>query len=332
MSAKRSSNQTRVDKSGERTRQAAASADATAFATTTGAMLLGVLAAEMEQDRANALGAGRDEHHTVGVGIPHDAPESVIRHPAADATTEHWTPALPLDGDAVHRVQTSPESFADNNTGPEAVPNEKIVHSAVGEQPASEVATSSADFQPSHLDVSANDSADVSPGRETDHSALGSTALGTGEADPSLSTLTGNLLNLTTATLQGLTTTLTNGVQAVGNALHGITGTLGDVSGSLGDTVGGLVGGASAPTMSAADLLTHNGAQADVASAATAAEPQPAASSISILDGHALVSDAGAPTQVDMAPLQLGFLGQSYVDPGDPHDGAFSAVGVHGFV
>jgi hypothetical protein len=33
-----------------------------------------------------------------------------------------------------------------------------------------------------------------------------------------------------------------------------------------------------------------------------------------------------------MAPLQLGFIGQSYADPGDPHDGAFSAVGVHGFV
>jgi hypothetical protein len=33
-----------------------------------------------------------------------------------------------------------------------------------------------------------------------------------------------------------------------------------------------------------------------------------------------------------MATLQLGFIGQSYADAGDPYDGAFSAVGMHGFV
>jgi len=51
-----------------------------------------------------------------------------------------------------------------------------------------------------------------------------------------------------------------------------------------------------------------------------------------LINAHPLVSDVTAPIQVDAAPLQLGFLGQSYVDSGDPHDRAFSAVGVHGFI
>jgi hypothetical protein len=139
------------------------------------------------------------------------------------------------------------------------------------------------------------------------------------------------LLDFTTTTLQSLTNTLTNGVQAIGDALHGITSTLGDALGPLGHAIGGLVGGPATPAAAAADLLTHNGThpvdapQPDATSAATAFEPQSGASSITMLDGHALASDAVAPIHVDMAPLQLGFIGQSYADPGDPHDGRLSA-------
>jgi hypothetical protein len=197
MSAKRSSKQTGADNSAERTRQAAASTDAAAFVTTTGAMLLGVLAAEMEQDGANALASGRDEHNTIGASVPNDAPVYDIRHPAADAIIEQSAPVLPFDGDAAHRIQSAPESFSNNDTEHDAVPNDKVVHSAVLEQPGSEVATSSENFQPSGLDASAHESADVSPGVEQstiepDHSVLDLTALDTGEIDPSLGTLTGS--------------------------------------------------------------------------------------------------------------------------------------------
>lgn len=96
-------------------------------------------------------------------------------------------------------------------------------------------------------------------------------------------------------------------------------GTPGDVSSTLGQALGSPSAAEATPIEVPAALTAE-----------TAIEP--AAASLPMIDAHPLVSDVTAPVQVDTAPLQLGFLGQSYVDSGDPHDGAFSAVGVHGFV
>jgi hypothetical protein len=35
------------------------------------------------------------------------------------------------------------------------------------------------------------------------------------------------------------------------------------------------------------------------------------------------------PVSLDHAPLHLGFLGQPHAEGHDPHDGAFSALGIH---
>jgi hypothetical protein len=50
-------------------------------------------------------------------------------------------------------------------------------------------------------------------------------------------------------------------------------------------------------------------------------------------DDEGALIDTGAlvPVPSDLAPLQLGFLGQSLADAHNPHDGAFSALGIHTF-
>jgi hypothetical protein len=127
-----------------------------------------------------------------------------------------------------------------------------------------------------------------------------------------------DLVDDTVQLVDGATAALQN---TIGEGLGNISSTLGDVSGTLGHALGSLGGGGAEATLT------------EVPAALTAATGiEPAAASLPIIDGHPLVSDVTAPVQVDTAPLQLGFLGQSYVDSGDPHDGAFSAVGVHGFV
>ena len=59
----------------ERAKRATAVTDAMAFATTTGAMLLGILAAEAEQQQASAAAVGHDVQDLQGATAPHDTPQ-----------------------------------------------------------------------------------------------------------------------------------------------------------------------------------------------------------------------------------------------------------------
>jgi hypothetical protein len=54
--------------------------------------------------------------------------------------------------------------------------------------------------------------------------------------------------------------------------------------------------------------------------------PDPSAHNGPMFDTGGIV-----PIGFDHVPLQLGFLGQPHSDGHDTHDGAFSALGLHGF-
>lgn len=129
----------------------------------------------------------------------------------------------------------------------------------------------------------------------------------TGIVDTALATVSSTISSLN-ATVGQLTSTVTN---TVGHLVDGLTGT---VSGLLHD----------APATSllaplATDLSGLTSSAADISSTTHHDVP--------------LLDTAGAiPTSLlHPMPLQLGFLGQPTMDGHEPHDGAFSALGVHHF-
>lgn len=72
----------------ERAKRATAVADAMAFATTTGAMLLGILAGEAEKQQASAATVGHNLQELQGATAPHDAPEVDAGGLAPDTSAE----------------------------------------------------------------------------------------------------------------------------------------------------------------------------------------------------------------------------------------------------
>ncbi|WP_156795396.1 hypothetical protein [Bradyrhizobium icense] len=129
----------------------------------------------------------------------------------------------------------------------------------------------------------------------------------TGIVDTALATVSGTIANVS-ATVGQLTTTLT------GTASHLLNGLTGTVTGLMHD----------APATSLLEPLTTNlsGLTSSTTDSSSAAQHD-----IPLLD------TAGAiPTSLlHPIPLQLGFLGQPTMDGHEPHDGAFSALGVHHF-
>lgn len=126
----------------------------------------------------------------------------------------------------------------------------------------------------------------------------------TGIVDTALATVSSTIAGLT-ATVTQLTSSLTDTVS------HLTGGLLGTITGGTADTpstgvVEPLVANLLGPALSPADTTAH---------------------------GAALLDTAGAiPTSLlHPMPLQLGFLGQPTMDGHEPHDGAFSALGVHHF-
>src|SRR2546430_646629 len=129
----------------------------------------------------------------------------------------------------------------------------------------------------------------------------------TGIVDTALATVSSTITSLST-TVGQLTSTVTN---TVGHLVDGIT-----------DAVGGLLHDAPATGLLAplvTDLSGPASSTADLSGATQHDVP--------------LLDTAGAiPTSLlHPIPLQLGFLGQPTMDGHEPHDGAFSALGVHHF-
>ncbi|NOJ40011.1 hypothetical protein [Bradyrhizobium australiense] len=129
----------------------------------------------------------------------------------------------------------------------------------------------------------------------------------TGIVDTALATVSNTIANVST-TVGQLTTTLT------GTASHLLDGVTGTLTGLVHD----------APATNLLEPLTTN--------------PSGPTSSTTDFSGAAqhdipLLDTAGAvPTSLlHPIPLQLGFLGQPTMDGHEPHDGAFSALGVHHF-
>ena len=217
------------------------------------------------------------------------------------------TETLAADPSTVHAdaaAATSPQDTTLDHTPA----GEGLATNAFASSPALSSIGASIDRAPSAGGSTASHGGSVaSPSFDLDTSVHTLTDTVTGIVDTALATVSSTISSLN-ATVGQLTSTVTD---TVGQLVEGLTGV---VSGLIHDTPAtGLL----APL--ATDLSGLTSSPTDLSGATPHDIP--------------LLDTAGAiPTSLlHPIPLQLGFLGQPTMDGHEPHDGAFSALGIHHF-
>jgi hypothetical protein len=299
----------------ERARHIGAS-EAAAFATTAGAMMLGLLTG------VEAAQHHRSEHPSqpqpAEPALPPAQPADVA--PAQPAAAdhgpiledEHGTTAQPAPADSAPTIHA--DTAPDPGIAEEAAPDDDgtaPMHPAVSSIPVWESNTTA------------------------DHAHAAADGTGTGGAiapasvDPGLTDsgafihqLTDTITGLVDAPLAIISDTIASLNATVAHLTSSLSGTISQLSDSLTGTVTGLIH--DAPVAGALQpLLT------DILNPA----PKPADLSGAAEHGTSMLDTAGAVPIAPLHPfpLHLGFLGQATIDGHDTHDGAFSALGVHHF-
>ena len=291
----------------ERSRHISAT-ESVAFAT----MLLGLLnGADTVLHRLEHEGEARAEG-AAALHMPPAAPAAQVpadpepNHDQHAGTTE--TPAADpsptVHADAA--AATPPEDAGATLDHTPAV--EGLATNAFASSPTLSSISASTDRAPSTGESTAAHGGSIaSPSFDLDTSVHTLTDTVTGIVDTALATVSSTISSLN-ATVGQLTSTVTD---TAGHLLEGLTGV---VSGLIHDTPAtGLL----APP--ATDLSRLTSSTTDLSGATQHDVP--------------LLDTAGAiPTSLlHPIPLQLGFLGQPTMDGHEPHDGAFSALGVHHF-
>jgi hypothetical protein len=224
----------------------------------------------------------------------HDQHAGTTETPAADPSTVHADAA----------AATSPQDATLDHTPA----GDGHATNAFASSPALSSISASIDRAPSAGESTASHGGSVaSPSFDLDTSVHTLTGTVTGIIDTALATVSSTISSLN-ATVRQLTSTVTD---TVGHLVEGLTGV---VSGLIHDTPAtGLL----APL--ATDLSGLTSSTTDLSGATQHDVP--------------LLDTAGAiPTSLlHPIPLQLGFLGQPTMDGHEPHDGAFSALGIHHF-
>jgi hypothetical protein len=291
----------------ERSRHISAT-ESVAFAT----MLLGLL-----NDADTVLHHMEHEGQSRATGrvTPHAHPAETAAVAPADAGSGHESqhavtieaPAADLSpaihADAAATVPPQDASVALDDTSSARV----LTTEAFTSSPALSSPSASIDHAPSASASNGPGTSIASPSLDLSASVHSITDTVTGIVDTALATVSSTIANLSTTVVQ-LTSTASNTVSHLTDGLLGmLTGATHDApaTGVLEPLVTDLLG----PALSPADFSgdTHHGAS--------------------------LLDTAGAiPTSLlHPMPLQLGFLGQPTMDGHEPHDGAFSALGVHHF-
>jgi hypothetical protein len=293
----------------ERARHIAGS-EAAAFATTAGTMLLGLLTGA-------EAGHNRNESQLPAATQPPLPPVRPIEATPTEPVPPDHPPAL--DDQHAGEIEApvadpTPTMHAGSSeTIQEPLPTALIDAPADGQAVTAQVSISSipvstlsypAHHTPLPADNSGSSGTTAPPSADPEALVHHITDTASGLVDTSLATVTHTIDSLSTAVEQ-LTSSLTSGV---------------------GELVGGLTG--------LVTNLTHNAPATGAAEPlADLLGPTPAEPSDTTHHGASLLDTAGA---IPMAlshplPLHLGFLGQPTANGHEPHDGAFSALGVHHF-
>lgn len=209
---------------------------------------------------------------------------------------------------AIHAEVTADAQPRDASVSPDDTPSgETLVTHTVASSLAPSAFSASGDDAPSAGDSAWHGGASVASSFDLGPSIHALAETVTGIVDTALATVSGTIASLG-ATVEQLTSSLSD---TVSHLTGGLTGA---VTGLIQDT----------PVTGLLDSLTTNlaGLTSNAADLSGAAH-----------DNVSLLDTAGAiPTSLlHPMPLQLGFLGQPTIDGHEPHDGAFSALGVHHF-
>jgi hypothetical protein len=297
---------TRRTEESERARHIAAGETIT-LGTTAGTMLLGLLAG-LEEAQAR--------HDPADRGAPPQAPVGTA--PAPPASADHLSPAPAshdvTPGDVEQHAGTlgtppaqeplpglHADLAAESSPAPELA-GAAMVHSLLGSLPEWEGSAAPAD-----------------QGFSRGAGSVGDTlAPATSDLSGIIHQFAETITGIVDATLTAVSQTMLQLGESVGQFASSLTGTFGHLADGLTGTLSNL---------------THDPAPA------TTGEPLSLSASSHATDGiihphdTPLLDTAGAipMTLFHPLPLQLGFLGQPTLDGHDPHDGAFSALGVHHF-
>ena len=225
-----------------------------------------------------------------------DQHAGAIESPAADLS-----PGLHADAPATLPPQDAGTTLDHTSSG------EVLATDAFASSPALSNLGASADHAPSAGAGNGSGGSIASPALDLGASVHTLADTVTGIVDTALTTVSSTIASLSTAVGQ-LTSSLSDTVSHLTDGLLGtITGATHDTpaTGVLQPLVADILG----PALSPADFSgdTHHG--------------------MSLLDTAGAIPTA----LLHPMPLQLGFLGQPTMDGHEPHDGAFSALGVHHF-
>ncbi|MEH2530076.1 hypothetical protein V1277_003549 [Bradyrhizobium sp. AZCC 1588] len=225
-----------------------------------------------------------------------DQHAGTIESPAADLS-----PVVHADATATNTPQDTAATLAEAPSG------EMLATQAFTSTPVLSNFGAALDHAPSAGASSSPGSSITSPSFDPGASVHNLADSLTGVVDTALATVSSTIASVS-STVGQLTTTVT------GTASHLLDGLTGTLTGLLQDApapglIEPLTTNLSGPTSSATDF--SGAAQHDIP----------------------LLDTAGAiPTSLlHPIPLQLGFLGQPTMDGHEPHDGAFSALGIHHF-
>lgn len=253
------------------------------------------------------------------------ATESAAAHPPPVEIAPALIPADPEQNHDQHAGTTetpatdlSPTVHAAATTAtPPQDPGAPLDHTPAGDALATNALASSPALS------SFNASIDHAPSTgESAASHGGSIASPSFDLDASIHTLADPLTGVVDTALTAVSSTITSLSATVGQLTSTVTDTVGHLVDGLTGAVSGLLHDAPATSLLAplaTDLSGRTSSAADLSGAAPHDVP--------------LLDTAGAiPTSpLHPIPLQLGFLGQPTMDGHEPHDGAFSALGVHHF-
>jgi hypothetical protein len=287
----------------ERSRHISAS-ESVAFAT----MLLGLL----------------NDADTVLHRLEHEPDSSRAAHPPPAEIAPALIPADPEPNHDQHAGATetpaadlSPTLHADATTAtPPQEAGATLDHTPAGDALATNALASSPALSSFNASIDHASSAGASSGTS------GSIASPTLDLGASVHTLVDTVTGIADTTLTAVSSTISSLSATVGQLTSTVTDTVGHLVDGLTGAVSGLLHdtpatGLLAPV--ATDLSGLTSSTTDLSSATQHDVP--------------LLDTAGAiPTSLlHPIPLQLGFLGQPTMDGHEPHDGAFSALGVHHF-
>ena len=290
------------------------------------------------------------------------------RHLAATESVAFATVLLGLLNDAdalLHRLEHEGDARATERAAPQAHPAEALPAALVPADPApgqddqhaGTVDSPATDLSPAlHADATAtipSEDASATVGDTSSGHVLGTQILASSPAPVSLdasldhapSAGAGNgsvggtappSLDLG-ASVHNLADTVTGMVDTalatVSSTIASLSSTVGQLTSSVTDTVSHLADGLLGTITGAAHDAPATGVLEPLVADLLGPAPSPVEVSGASAHDMSLLDTAGAiPTSLlHPIPLQLGFLGQPTMDGHEPHDGAFSALGVHHF-